>query len=427
MLRRAIKKSYFFQSSKKELLVEVPTNLVNDAMNFFLVEKQKNLFLEGFEKGKVPLAYIKNYFKKSFYAHIEKIFYAFYAKDAFYKLFRNDGIYIKKIIDFDFYFSCDKKTATFSYHVPGELVEYNALPDFKKLRFSERKKYRDLDRQAKHILEEEEANKVMYENSPISVGDWVLLEVFIASDSGEVILKDLSVKLWINVTSEKIDSEIKDLLSGKNVGDQFTTKASFLNTFLSTIFLKHSFFVTIKEKVSSLFFSFDIFKKAFKYESKEGLEKIIELFSLRKDVSLRKEKVQMIFAYFLNKIKIHFDPDSVAQYECILQSQVVKSPDYLLFQSEKNFSFNLKKLACSQAMEKILIDHFIHIFSISSTKALLYTYLNLLQRNRLKEFLYFDFFHTYDNSHCSFPLHNCELEHIACREKAIDFLIKKMS
>jgi hypothetical protein len=144
-------------------------------------------------------------------------------------------------------------------------------------------------------------------------------------------------------------------------------------------------------------------------------------------VSLKKEKAQLALRYFMEKIKIYIEPQIIKEHEVIIKSKIIKNPDYLLYQSDLNFSLNIKRLACRQAMEKILVDHFIYAYGVTSNKNLLYWYLNILQRNRLKDFLYFDISHVYDNSNKSIPINNSIIEQMALREKVIELLIKKSS
>lgn len=380
--------------------------------------------MHGFENGNIPFEYIKIHYHNSLQNHLEHIFYNFYVQDRVVKQLRAQGSYIPKLFEIECKVDLKNNKISFIYNHIDKLLQYAILPDFKKLKFPERKKYRDLDRQVKLIIESEEKNKDTAVSSFIQEGDWIGIKIYL-SDENVIIDKELSIKMWLNITNESIDKEIRDVFLTKKLYDSFFSNAFFLNELLSTNFITHTFFIEIEDHITKNYFCIDKFKDAFNYDNKEIFEKIIDIFSLRNDVSLKKEKAQLTLRYFLEKIKIYIEPQIINEHEVIIKSKIIKNPDYLLYQSDLNFSLNIKRLACRQAMEKILVDHFIYAYNVTSNKNLLYWYLNILQRNRLKDFLYFDISHVYDNSNKSIPINNSIIEQMALREKVIEFLIKK--
>lgn len=78
-------------------------------------------------------------------------------------------------------------------------------------------------------------------------------------------------------------------------------------------------------------------------------------------------------------------------------------------------------------MEKILVDYLIFFYKLESSSQLLYWYMNILQRPRLKEFLYFDANYLYDTHHKSQLIQNVFIEQIALRERVIEYMIQKLS
>lgn len=427
MLKKNTQKNIFLEKISENIIISVSADLLAKVTFFLITKKKKNLVMNGFPNGTVPFDYVKKHYRSSLEIHLKHFFYNFYVLNILYKELRKRGLYIPKIFDIHFECNLEANLMTFSYLYTYNLLEYDALPDFKKLKFPDRKKYRDLDKQAYSIIEQEGKNAHIKEAVNIKYGDWVFIKVDIADENEMSLDESLTCQLWINITNESIDREISEIFFNRKKGDQFITDASFLNDFLSTNFIKHNFIITIKEHVSHFYFSCDIFKDAFSYDNKEIFEKIIDIFSLRNDISLKKEKAQMAISFFLEKIKISLEPNIAREHEMIIKNKIMKNPDYLLYQSDNNFDMNIKRLSCRQGMEKILIDHFISVYGISSSDALLYWYVNILQRNRLKDFLYFDVNHVYDNSNKSTPIHSVILEQMALREKTVEFLIKKLS
>ncbi len=426
MLRKSTQKMNLLQKVMNTIVINVPEALLEKVMLFVIKKKKQDLVMHGFEPGNIPFEYIKIHYHNSLQSHLEHIFYNFYAQDRFVKKLRTQGSYIPKLFEIDCQSDLKSDKIIFTYNHIDKLLQYSILPDFKKLKFPERKKYRDLDRQTKSIIETEQQNQKAYQASYIQEGDWIGIRIYL-SHEGVIIDKELSLKMWLNITNESIDKEIRDVFLSKKLHDRFFSHAFFLNEILSTNFLVHTFYIEIEDHITKNYFCIDTFKDAFNYDDKEIFEKIIDIFSLRNDVSLKKEKAQLALRYFMEKIKIYIEPQIIKEHEVIIKSKIIKNPDYLLYQSDLNFSLNIKRLACRQAMEKILVDHFIYAYGVTSNKNLLYWYLNILQRNRLKDFLYFDISHVYDNSNKSIPINNSIIEQMALREKVIELLIKKSS
>lgn len=426
MLRKNTQKMNLLQKVINSIVVDVPESLLEKVMLFVIKKKKQDLVMHGFENGNIPFEYIKIHYNNSLQNHLEHLFYNFYAHDRFVKKLRSQGAYIPKLFDIDCNIDLKLNKISFIYNHIDKLLQYPVLPDFKKLKFPERKKYRDLDRQVKSIIELENKNKDNYTSHFIEEGDWIGIKIYL-SDEKDILDKELSLKMWLNITNESIDREIREVFLNKKLNDCFFSNAFFLNELLSTNFITHTFYIEIEDHVSKKYFCIERFKDAFNYDNKEIFEKIIDIFSLRNDVSLKKEKAQLTLRYFLEKIKIYIEPQIIKEHEAIIKSKIIKNPDYLLYQSDLNFSLNIKRLACRQAMEKIIVDHFIYIYNVMTSKNLLYWYLNILQRNRLKDFLYFDISHVYDNSNKSIPINNSIIEQMALREKVIELLIKKSS
>lgn len=385
--------------------------------------------MHGFEKGRIPEAYIKEHFKASLLAHTEKILFYFYAQDIFIKSLAAKGVYIPKIFSFEKEINLATFAVRFTYQQTSHLLdsEKTYFDEGKKVKFPERKKYKDLDRQASLTFAQEQQNKENTKVLIVEEGDWISIKVQLIDDKGEIIDERLSLKLWVYITSEGIDREIRATFLGKKKGEQFSVRAFFLEELLSTDFLDHTFLVTIQDHISHLYFDFAQFEEAYGFHGQDVIEKMIEVFSLRNDISLKKEKSQLVLKHFLEKIKISLDQETIFEHECMIKNRIVKNADYLLYQSDTNFLSNIKKLACRQAMEKILIDYLIYKYEIKTEYPPIYAYLNVLQRHRLKDFLYFDTANLYDSTMKFIPIFDHTITQMSLREKAVEYLIAKLS
>lgn len=426
MLKKNVYNQLFFEKSLDSLTIKVPELLVDKLIHFFISKKKKDLLMNGFEKGTVPEYYIKQHFAASLSHHLEHILYYFYAQDIFVSQLRALGMYIPKEFIIEKELDIASAKVIFKYEYFQKLLNCSLLPELKKMKFPERKKYKDLDRQAYLMIEAEQKNEILLERRIIQENDWIGIVVFLADNNNKIFDEQLRVKLWIQITSEGIDREIRKIFLHKTIGDQIICEAFFLHEMLSTDFLTHSYVIIIEDHISHLFFSFQEFEKTFSYENKSIAEKIIDVFSLRNDISLKKEKSQLSLKHFLEKIKISIAPYIIEEHEEIIKHKIIKNSDYLLYQSDVNFLSNIKKLACRQAMEKVLVDYLIHFYDISLDEGNVHCYLNILQRHRLRDFLYFDIAHVYDNTVKSMPIFNITMEQMVLREKTIEFLISKL-
>lgn len=429
MLKKNFVHGAVIQNSLDLFSVVVPTELVSKLVSFFVAKKKQDLLMHGFEKGKIPEIYIKEHFKISLLAHVEKIFFYFYAQDIFIKSLSANGAYIPRIFSFEKEINLKTFAVRFMYQQTSHLLdsEKTYFDEVKKVKFPERKKYKDLDRQASLTFAQEEQNKQNSKVILIAEGDWIGIRVQLVNDKGEIIDERLTLKLWVYITSEGIDREIRTTFLGKKRGERFFVGAFFLEELLCTDFLNHTFLVTIEDHISHLYFDFAKFEEAYGFHGQDVIEKMIEVFSLRNDISLKKEKSQLVLKHFLEKIKISLDQETILEHECMIKNRIVKNADYLLYQSDTNFLSNIKKLACRQAMEKILIDYLIYKYKIKSEAVPIYTYLNILQRHRLKDFLYFDTAHLYDSTMKFVPIFDHTITQMALRERAIEYLIDKLS
>lgn len=429
MLKKNFVQAPVVQNSLDLFSVAVPTELVSKLVSFFIAKKKQDLLMHGFEKGKIPEAYIKEHFKISLLAHVEKIFFYFYAQDILIKSLSVNGAYIPRIFSFEKEINLNTFVVRFMHQKTSHLLdsEKNYFDEIKKVKFPERKKYKDLDRQASLTFAQEEHNKQNSKVASITEGDWIGIRVQLVDDKGEIIDERLTLKLWVYITSEGIDREIRTTFLGKKKGERFSVGAFFLEELLCTDFLNHTFLVTIEDHISHLYFDFATFEKAYGFDGQDVIEKMIEVFSLRNDISLKKEKSQLVLKHFLEKIKISLDQETILEHECMIKNRIVKNADYLLYQSDTNFLSNIKKLACRQAMEKILIDYLIYKYKIKLESAPIYAYLNVLQRHRLKDFLYFDTANLYDSMMKFIPIFDHTMTQMALRERAIEYLIEKLS
>ena len=192
MLRKNTQKINSLQKVMNSIVIDVPAILLEKVVLFVIKKKKQDLIMHGFENGNIPFEYIKVHYSNSLRAHLEHIFYNFYAQDVLVKKLRSQGSYIPKLFEVDCDFDLKNNKMIFIYNHIDKLLQYNLLPDFKKLKFPERKKYRDLDRQVKLIIDSEQHNKDTIVSNLIVEGDWIGIKIYLSSEK-DIIDKELSI------------------------------------------------------------------------------------------------------------------------------------------------------------------------------------------------------------------------------------------
>ena len=98
------------------------------------------------------------------------------------------------------------------------------------------------------------------------------------------------------------------------------------------------------------------------------------------------------------------------------------NPDYHVYRTQKDFKERVHQLAEKQACEMILLDQLAYHENIMVTNQDVKYYLNLINRPRTKEFIYFDPTITKVFGQ-EIPLASEELKRICLREKTLNHII----
>ena len=98
------------------------------------------------------------------------------------------------------------------------------------------------------------------------------------------------------------------------------------------------------------------------------------------------------------------------------------NPDYHVYRAEKNFQDHVRNLAEKLVKEMIFIDKLAYHENITISDDDIKGYLNLTNRPRMKEFIYFDL-PSFKIQGQEVPIPAEELKRICLREKAINYVI----
>ena len=389
-------------------------------------KKQEKTY--GFSKGNTPLHYIEQNFRSTIVEHLKELLFTHCVLHHLY-----DSLSAKKIV------ICgdpDLISIKLQPEAPAEFVfslanvSFDQEKRWKRLSLKplSRKNYKDLDRQVENFIEEELSCKEKCSSDAIQIGDWVNFEVTLKDGENKDLTPGYASDLWISLQDNEDDKDLQDLFKGKMVGDVFTSDSVFLQDYVSQASdLTYAFQVTIKERLPGAYFSLDLFRHQFGIKEEEDITgKLVEVFSTRNDITLRRETIEAVFR-LLHKQYFFMVPSRLLdqQIKMVLKG-LHDNPDYLVYKAQDDFKANVKALAEKQLKEAIIIDAIAYQEGITVDSKDICAYLNLLKRPRMKDFMYFGLPETTVQGHET-PQSTALLKRYCLREKTLNYLIKEIT
>lgn len=381
----------------------------------------------GFLKGTAPLHYIESTYKPNILEHLKNLFFTHCIMN-----FLCQSLYINKVvlageptlIDISLDPENDAEFVFGLWKITDKLDE-----KWKKinLRAPGRKNYKDIDRQVETFIKEEVKTEE-FNNNTIVKGDWVGFDMQLVNSKQEPIIDGYKDNLWVKISNEEGDRELHELFLGKKVGDVFLTKNSFLQDYISNESnIKYAILVYIKAYVPHEHFSLDLFKNHFHLKSiKDIHSKFIEVFSFRNDLSQRRETIEATLKLLFKQYYIPLPQYLLERQKQIVLSAVHDNPDYHVYKSQRDFKDKIKLLAEKQLRETIIIDAIAYQEGISVNEKDILSYLNLMNRQRTREFIYFKIPSTRFNGQ-EVPLSSEILKQYCLREKTLNYIINYLT
>ncbi len=220
----------------------------------------------------------------------------------------------------------------------------------------------------------------------------------------------------------------QDLFLDKKVGDKFYSNAQCLHDYFNNeIDPLYNFGIEIKDILFSDFFSMDELKEHFKIKTnKKAHQKIIEVFSFKNDLSLRRSIIEEAFNLMLTKFPVRPPEATVIRQQEKILHDLKNNPDYSVYKLQKDFLDKVYKLARKQVREAVLIDFLTYKENIEITHQDIVNYLNFTKRPRTKEFLFFRHPIIQANDQ-ELPLSSEVLKKYCLREKMLNYMIEELT
>jgi FKBP-type peptidyl-prolyl cis-trans isomerase (trigger factor) len=416
----------FHQKSPTLLIacITVPEPLVTSLYNQASLSQKNVTETQGFAKGQVPLDYIQESFKTNLIEHLQEFLFTYCVTPFLQEELRSNRILMTgepRLIKVN----VDPHTqARYDFEIsvvqPPEIQDWKYLP----FRAPKRKNYKDLDRQVEMFINEEKEKLDHMRNTSIGIGDWVMLTVSLLDADGLSALGSHKVTFWLRVGDEEADLSFKDLVYQKQIGATFTTQNRALQEYFSDcIDTSYTFLVEIVDCVKNDYFCTETFKRQFKIKTNKLLyQKLIEVFSYRNDISLRRAMVQDALQLLLSKHPISIPSHLILRQEQKILDTIKDKPDYQVYRTQKDFKQRVQQLAEKQVREMLFLDQLAYEEKLTATNEDIRQYLNLSLRPRTKEFIYFDPPITKQQGQ-EIPISHPELQQYCLREKTINHII----
>lgn len=403
--------------------VIVPAVYVDAIYNHAVYEQRARTHAPGFAQGTVPVAYIEHNFKANLLAHLKDFLLNFLVYNFLLKEIRKhklpivtDPLLSKALIE-------PHQDAHFSFDIT--LFSSVTLNEWKHFPFSppQRKNYKDLDRQVESFIEEEQQGNTNAQNT-ISIGDWVRFSISIVNQNHDPLLAQATTYMWIKMGDEEVDISLRSLFLDKKMGDIFYSNNTDLQYYFSPeLNANHLFRIEILDVLFQSFFCLEQFKKCFKLKTnREMHQKLIEVFSYRNNLSQRRSMAEEALKLLLNKHRFSLPHNLVAHQQKYILNLVQANPDYHVYRAQKDFKSQVKQLAEKQAKEKIILDLVAYTENLAITDQDVKWYLNLSNRPRTKEFIYFDPQNTKIRGQ-EMPISEESFKFTCLREKALNYII----
>lgn len=404
--------------------VIVPSSIVDTLFHEAALSLQNGSPIFGFQHGNVPLEYIKKNFRKNLIDHLQELLFKYCVINFLYERIRHKKLVVVgeprlKAIDLE-----PGKNAryVFEMNIFTELSIYNWK--FFPFTMPKRKNYKDLDRQVDTIIQEEKAKLQKVDHDILAINDWACFEVTFTDKNHNVLCESFTQCFWLKLGNNDSDTSLQQIFIGKKVGDVFFTNHKALQIcFSDLIDTNYTFKITIITALQYDYFCLDHFKRTFRIKTnKEMHRKLIEVFSYRKDMSQRHAIIAETFRSLISKHTFHVPNHLILrQQEKIIES-IQDNPDYNVYRVQTDFEESVRNLAEKQTTEAIFIDKLAYHENLSITDDDIKGILNLANRPRMKEFIYFDL-PAFKIKGQKILIPAEELKRICLREKTINYAI----
>ncbi|MCX5922560.1 MAG: hypothetical protein NTX86_04510 [Candidatus Dependentiae bacterium] len=378
----------------------------------------------GFNKGEVPLEYIASNFKVNLIEHIKEFLFKFFVVDFLLEQIHTKKLLVAgepRLIEVTVELN---QPARFKFEL--SLFDSIGIQEWKYLPFKspKRKNYKELDLQVDMFVKEEQGFLKNADLTTLAVGDWVNFKVNLLNNTNTPLFNAHTTSLWLKLGDEEIDNTFHDIFLNKTIGSCFTTTSKSLQDYFSNLIdTNYTFSIEITDILKNNFFCLDSFKRHFRLKTnKEMHQKLIEVFSYRNDLSLRRSMAEESLKLLLSKHRFVIPNYLILRQQEVVLDSIKQNSDYHVYRMQKDFKERIRQLAEKQLRETLFLNQLAYHEELEVSDSDLKGYLNLTNRPRMKDFLYFDAPETKVHGQ-EIPLSTQELKQFNLREKTLNHII----
>ena len=408
--------------------VSIDQPLVEALYQYTLQTHQIDARTHGFAKGTTPLKYLEHTIKIPILKQLKEFFLKHLVLGFLYRELRAKNIVTAGHPRLHNITMEPEHNALFVFEMMQ--VRQALKPDWKAFSFKApmRKNYKDLDRQADIFIKEETERALQPQQSAIAAEDWINFNVALLDTHKKPLFGSLQDSLWLKIGVEEVDKDSHQLFLGKMIGENYISNSDFLRSYFSiqsgTVY---HFIITLIDRIPHATFNFEEMKLFFGLKSTKDLHlKLIEVLSYRNDMSQRRETAEAVLRLLIKHHPLNLPVELLARQEQLIIRRMQLSPDYYVYRAQRDFNNKIRLLAEKQLKEELIIDGLANNENINVTPTDIRAYLNLLQRPRTKEFIYFDPPMTKFNGQ-EMPLSHDLLIRHCLREKTLNYVIRHLT
>ncbi|HSW77139.1 MAG TPA: hypothetical protein VLG50_08840 [Candidatus Saccharimonadales bacterium] len=412
-----------------QFTVSVPCSITQSFLELAAQAQQTFAQTSGFKKGAAPITYIQEHFKAPIVSHLKDLGLKFFGINTLIQNIRQQKIVIvgaPQLKDIQ----VDEEGNTvyqFEGHAPKELY----MQSWKYLPFkpTPRKQYRDIDKQVASFLQEEESIQDRYKpENGINIGDWVCFKAWIIDKYDKPIFNNHTSHIWLKIGNEEPDMTFHNIFLGKKIGDHFITdNPSLQNYFCEASNSNYTYVVEVQDIVPHGYFSFDLFKQYFKIKThKDLLSKITEVFSFNNDISQRRSIGYEALGLIIKKNQIVLPEAAITAQKRLILNDLQFKPDFIVYKQDPEFDSQVTSMAKRQLLDAVVAEFIGYQDNLTITQQDMKAVLQITQRTRLKDFIYFPFLKTQLNGQ-EFPVEGESLAQFCLREKSVNHIIHHLT
>jgi len=407
-----------------EITITIPVKIIDKIYRHSLHLQQQSSHTFGFNQHRAPIAYLNEYYKEHLLNHLKEFLFKYVVISFLYQKLLEQRIIVIGEPRLQNIILNPQEGAYYNFHfAPSKPV---VVRDWRYLPFKApaRKKYKDIDKQATNFITEERNNQEQFAQEEIAPGDWVFFEAILLNSHKKPLIKNLSEHLWLQISNEETSEPFRNLFIGKKLGDRFISDHLCLREYFGCQFDNNYLFeIFIKKILPYAYFCINAFKEQFRLKSeRKAHQKIVEVYSSRNDLSLRRAMVEEAFSLLNRTYPIDIPESAIIRREKILRDELQMNPDYSVYKLQSDFNQKMRLLAEKQIREHLLTDYFALQENIHVEDHDVYQYLNLTKRARTKEFIHFLHPAIRANEE-ELPISHASLKLLCVKEKTINHIL----